>query len=137
MIFWYQLVKAYFTPVEVLMDPKERAELIRKGNEMFNNGDIAGATNIFVQTGYGDGLTRLADFYYYDRREPLVALKFYRMVNCQEKINEIFERVVYALGRMMGGKPAEPKVELPPLKVSPKLKILAEEILREEENKEK
>jgi len=116
-----------------MMDSKERVELIRKGNELFNKGDIAGATRIFIQTGYRDGLTRLADFYYFDRREPLVALKFYRMVNREDRLNEIFERMIYALGKMMGQK-NEPHVELPPLKVSPKLKILAEEILRDQES---
>ena len=55
------------------------------------------------------------------------------MVNRKDRVNEIFERMVYALGRLMGEKPEEPKVELPPLKVSPKLKILADEILRRED----
>ncbi|HOT46942.1 MAG TPA: hypothetical protein PLM53_16425 [Spirochaetota bacterium] len=115
------------------MDSKERVELIRRGNELFNSGDIAKAAALFVKTGYRDGLTRIADHLFYDKRQPLVALKYYRMVNRQDKVNEIFERMVYAFGKLMGKEPPKRKVELPPLKVSPKLKILAEEILRNNE----
>ncbi len=113
------------------MDSSERIKLIRLGNELFNKKDIDGATKIFVNTGYRDGITRVADYYFYDRKMPLVALRYYRMVNRQDKVREIFERMVFALGRLLG-KNTAPKVELPPLKVSPKLKILAEEILQRE-----
>ena len=114
------------------MDSKIRVELIRKGNELFNEGDIMQAAAIFVKTEYRDGITRVADYYFYDRRQPLVALKFYRMVNRQDKVAEIFERMVFALGKLLG-KESALKVELPPLKVPPKLKILAEEILRQQD----
>ncbi len=119
------------------MDDKTRVELIRKGNELFNSGDIKGAAVLFVKTGYRDGITRVADHYFYDLRRPLVALKFYRMVNRQDKVNEIFERMVFALGRLLGKDTPQPRVELPPLKVSPKLKILAEEILLKQNAAEK
>jgi len=126
------IIVSYFN--EGAMDNKERVELIRRGNELFNNGEISKAAALFVQTGYRDGLTRVADYLFYDKRQPLVALKYYRMVNRQDKVSEIFERIVFALGRLLGQEtPPQQKVELPPLKVSPKLKILAEEILRRNE----
>ncbi|HNV48666.1 MAG TPA: hypothetical protein PLE73_01535 [Spirochaetota bacterium] len=119
------------------MDEKERIELIRKGNELFNKGDIAAATEIFTKTKYRDGLTRVGDYYFYQQRRPLVAFTYYKMVNKTEKINEIFERMMFALGKLIRGDAAPDeetaKVSLPPLKVSPKLKILAEEILRDQE----
>ncbi|HOO72430.1 MAG TPA: hypothetical protein PK926_11775 [Spirochaetota bacterium] len=115
------------------MDDTERVRLIRLGNELFNNKDIERALKIFVKTQYRDGITRIADYYFYDKKMPLVALRYYRMVKRQDKVNEIFERMVFALGRLLG-KNTGPKVELPPLKVSPKLKILAEEILEREKN---
>jgi hypothetical protein len=116
------------------MDAKERVELIRLGNELFNKGEITKATALFVKTSYRDGLTRVADYYFYDKRQPLVALNFYRMVNRQDKVKEIFERMAFALGKLLGKETPAPRVELPPLKVSPKLKILAEEILRRNES---
>lgn len=114
------------------MDQRERVEMIRRGNEYFNNGDIARAEALFMKAGYRDGLTRVADYFFFDRRLPLVALKYYRLVNRQDKVKEIFERMAFALGRLLG-KDTAPKVKLPPLRVSPKLKILAEEILRRNE----
>lgn len=131
------------------MDGKERTRLIRLGNECFNKGDYRQAATLFIKTQYRDGLTRIADQLFYDQRQPLLALKYYRMVNREDKVREIFERMAFALGRLMGREPAKKKegmqdsrgpaaakeihVELPPLKVSPKLKILAEEILRDQE----
>ena len=116
------------------MDNKDRITLIRAGNELFNKGEVEKAAGIFVKTGYRDGITRVADYYFYDKKMPLIALRYYRMVKRNDKVSEIFERMVFALGKLLG-KDTTPKVELPPLKVSPKLKILAEEILREDKTK--
>lgn len=117
------------------MDSKDRVTLIRMGNELFNKGEISSAAKIFEKTGYRDGITRVADYYFYDKKMPLVALRYYRMVKRNDKVSEIFERMVFALGKLLG-KDTAPKVELPPLKVSPKLKILAEEILRENKSEQ-
>ena len=117
------------------MDQKLRVELIRKGNELFNNGHIEKAAEVFIKTAYRDGLTRVADYYFYDKHLPLVALKYYRMVKQDDKVQEIHERMIFALGKLLGKEEAN-KVELPPLKVSPKLKILAEEILRAQDEQE-
>jgi hypothetical protein len=117
------------------MDNKQRVELIRAGNELFNNGNIEKATEIFIKTGYRDGLTRVADYHFYDMKQPLTALKFYQMVKSENMVNQIYDRMFFALGKLLGNE-QEQKVELPPLKVSPKLKILAEEILRRENESE-
>ncbi|MCP4130710.1 MAG: hypothetical protein GY754_06985 [bacterium] len=116
------------------MDSKERVQLIRLGNELFNEGDIDKAAAIFVKTEYRDGLTRIADYYFYDKKLPLLALKYYKMVKRNDKVSEIYERMFFALGKLMG---KTQKVEIPPIKVSPKLKILAEEILRDQEEAKK
>ena len=115
------------------MDKKERSRLIRMGNEFFNSRKFEKAIEIFVKTDYKDGLTRIADYYFYEEKQPLIAFKYYKMVNRQDKVDEIFARMVFALGKLLGKEP-EQKIKLPPLKVSPKLKILAEEILRDNEN---
>ena len=119
------------------MDNKEKIALIRKGNEYFNQGKIKEAIELFVKTGYKDGLHRIGDYYYYDKRLPLIALKFYRLSCSIKKIDEIMERMVFALGKWLGNdtiQESKYRVKLPPLKVSPKLKMLAQEIL--EKNKE-
>lgn len=124
------------------MDKKERAALIRKGNELFNNGQIDEAIKIFVKTGYKDGLARIGDLYYYDKKSPLLAFKFYKMANMHERVNEIFERMIFALGKWLGedkmkSAPMPGKEKTIPVKISPKLKILAEEILKNNEKNDK
>ena len=118
------------------MNKKERVELIRKGNELFNTGEIEKASKIFITTNYRDGITRVGDYYFYEKSMPLIAFGYYKMANKKEKINEIFERMIFALSKWVGEDKMKEdpsmKVELPPLKVSPKLKILAEEILQRE-----
>ena len=122
------------------MDKKERIALIRKGNESFNNGNIQKAIEIFVKTDYKDGLARIADFYYYDKKMPLIAFKFYKMANMRDKVDEIFERMILALGEWIGedklkdGAIPTPK-DYSPIKISPKLKILAEEVLMDNEDR--
>lgn len=124
------------------MDGKERAALIRKGNEHFNRGEIDSAEKIFRATGYRDGLTRIGDYFYYEKKLPLVALTYYRLVNHRQRIEEIFERMIFALGKLIRGddeptrvrdeeieKREEDSVKIP---VHPKLRILAREILREQ-----
>ncbi len=123
------------------MDKEERVRLIRKGNELFNKGDITGAASIFVTTGYRDGITRIADYYFFDKKLPLVALKFYKMVNRKDKVDEIFDRMIFALGKLLksdsvnSGDSADDNTDSNEVevKVHPKLKLLAEEIIRDSE----
>ena len=125
------------------MDKEERVSLIRKGNELFNKGDITGAATIFVKTGYRDGITRVADYYFFDKKLPLIALKFYKMVNRKDKVDEIFARMMFALGKLLKSDSVEEKDTLAvhtdseevEVKVHPKLKLLAEEIIRDSEKK--
>jgi len=122
------------------MEEKERIALIRKGNEFFNDGKIDEAAKIFVATNYRDGLTRVGDLFFFDKRQPLFAYKYYKLANRTDRINDIFMRMMFALKSLVSGDDVAKKtpairVELPPLKVSPKLKIYAEEILRNNQEK--
>ncbi|MCL2154488.1 MAG: hypothetical protein FWH53_02365 [Leptospirales bacterium] len=124
------------------MDHEEKVMLARKGNEAFNNGKINEAIKYFVKAGYRDGIMRVADYYYYDNRQPLVALKFYKMINRKDRIDEIFARMMFALGKLLrpstekdsdyerDKNSSDDEVEV---KIHPKLKILAEEIIRKNE----
>ncbi|MBN2039135.1 MAG: hypothetical protein JW864_03780 [Spirochaetes bacterium] len=115
------------------MDKKERAALIRKGNELFNKGELEAAIKIFLKTGYKDGIIRIGDYYFYEKKQPLLAFKFYKKANMHEKVNEIFERMVYALGRWIGEdklKQQAAEKNEPAMEVSPILKKAAEDILK-------
>lgn len=122
------------------MKDKEKVKLVRAGNEHFNNGNIAEAIKFFVKAGYRDGIMRVADYYYYDKKQPLIAFKFYKMINRKDRVDEIFARMMFALGKLLRSKPDKEKTEentLPDedieVKIHPKLKILAEEIIRDSE----
>lgn len=43
------------------LDSAERAQLVRKGNELLNKGNLELAERIFVTCGWGDGLARVGD----------------------------------------------------------------------------
>ena len=54
----------------------QKVALNRKGNVLFNSGDIEGARRIFLTTGYSDGLVRIGD-YYKSKGKSLDALRMY------------------------------------------------------------
>ena len=54
----------------------QKVALNRKGNILFNQGDIEGAKKIFQTTGYSDGLVRVGD-YYKSKGRNLDALRMY------------------------------------------------------------
>ena len=58
------------------IDGAQKAALNRKGNTLFNSGDIEGARRIFLTTGYSHGLTQVGD-YYKSKGRPLDALRMY------------------------------------------------------------
>ncbi len=80
---------------------KERVEYIRKGNEFFNDGKFKEAETIFMLTNYKDGILRIANRYYYELKKPLIALKFYYKIGAKEKIEEIRERMLFALKKLI------------------------------------
>jgi hypothetical protein len=58
------------------IDGIRKAALNRKGNILYNTGDIEGARRIFLTTGYSDGLVRVGD-YYKAKGRALDALRMY------------------------------------------------------------
>ena len=64
------------TSARPAIDGAQRAALNRKGNVLYNQGDIEGARRIFLTTGYSDGLVRVGDYYKAQGRS-LDALRMY------------------------------------------------------------
>lgn len=83
------------------IDATQRVALIRKGNELFNAGRIDQAKRIFITTGYGDGLTRIGD-YYYNEDEPLEALRMYWLAPSPRKIENMMERIAAVVQKWLG-----------------------------------
>lgn len=67
---------------------KERAELIRKGNRFFNEGNVEKASKIFDTVHYVDGLIRVGD-YYYGKKEVVNSLIYYKKANYKKRIEQL------------------------------------------------
>jgi len=87
--------------MEKVLTPKERIVLIRKGNEFLNKGYIEKASKIFVTTSYKDGLIRIGDYYYFDKKNPFKALHFYLEAKYEKRIRELTERMAIILKKWL------------------------------------
>ena len=83
--------------MEKILTPKERIVLIRKGNDFFNRGDVDKAAKIFITTAYKDGLIRVGDYYYFEKKDPFKALHFYLEAKYEKRIRELTERMAAVL----------------------------------------
>jgi hypothetical protein len=77
-------------PAEITRE--NRVALVRKGNELFNNGRIETARRIFLTVGYSDGLIRVGDYYYANNR-PLDTLRMYWQAPDRHKVEQIAEKM--------------------------------------------
>jgi hypothetical protein len=75
---------------------EQRTALIRKGNEVFNRGDVVLAERIYRTTRYAAGLSRVGDWYMRQNR-PLEALVAYRSGRCRRKADLVVERMARVL----------------------------------------
>jgi len=64
------------TTVVPQVEGSQKAALNRKGNMLYNSGDVEGARRIFMTTGYSDGLSRVGD-YYKSKNQMIDALQMY------------------------------------------------------------
>jgi hypothetical protein len=76
----------------LLLESSQKAALNRKGNMLYNAGDIEGARRIFITTGYSDGLVRVGDFYKSQGRD-LDALRMYWIAPDRKKCEPILEKL--------------------------------------------
>jgi hypothetical protein len=69
-----------------------KAGLNRKGNALFNAGDLEAARRVFQTTGYSDGLIRVGDRYFSDGK-PIDALKMYWLARDKRRSGELIEKI--------------------------------------------
>jgi len=70
----------------------QKAALNRRGNVLFNAGDIEGARRIFEVTGYSDGLSRVGD-HYRSQNRFIDALRMYWVAPDRAKCEPLFEKL--------------------------------------------
>lgn len=74
------------------LSSQQRTLLIRRGNELFNKGDIDQAKRIFLTAHYTDGMIRLGD-HYMKQNLPLEAFRMYWLAPDRHKSDYLIERM--------------------------------------------
>jgi hypothetical protein len=82
------------------VEGSDKVMLNRKGNQMFNNGNIEGAKRIFMTTGFSDGLSRVGD-YYKSKNRPLEALRMYWLAPDRRKSEILIEQLAGVLQSLL------------------------------------
>jgi len=82
------------------VDSSQKAFLNRKGNQIFNEGNIEAARRIFLTTGYSDGLTRVGDFYKENNR-LVDALRMYWTAPDRKKSQPLIEKLAFIVQDMI------------------------------------
>ena len=72
------------------LSSEQKAALNRRGNELFNAGDVEAAKRIFMATGYSDGLTRVGDAYAKQNR-GVEALQMYWAAHNKRQAEPLIE----------------------------------------------
>ena len=80
------------TVAKPAIEASQKAALNRKGNILYNSGNIEGAKRIFLTTGYSDGLIRIGD-YYNSKGKNLEALKMYWIAPDHKKADPIIQQL--------------------------------------------
>jgi hypothetical protein len=88
------------TTAKPAIEGAQKAALNRKGNMLYNSGDIEGAKRIFLTTGYSDGLVRIGDYYKSKGRE-LDALRMYWIAPDRGKAEPIIMRLSEILSNLI------------------------------------
>jgi hypothetical protein len=82
------------------LSSEQKAQLNRRGNMLFNAGNIETARRIFQTTGYSDGLIRVGE-HYLAGGAALEALKMFKLAHEGSRSNELIERAALAIRKML------------------------------------
>jgi len=89
-------------PKRVELDSARRAALIRKGNELFNVGDIDTAKKIFLACGYTDGIIRAGDRCYRDS-DYWEAFRLYTLAPAPDRVDYLIKKMAQVIQNWMQG----------------------------------
>ena len=95
-------IKVTDAPVSGLTS-EQKAILNRKGNVLFNQGDVDSARRLFITTGYSDGLTRVGDYYAQQNKE-LQAVKLYWLAHNKRKSEPIIQKMATLISTLLNNE---------------------------------
>lgn len=96
------LIKTVDEPNKAL-SASEKVQLNRRGNVLFNSGEIETARRIFQTTGYSDGLNRVGEEYL-KQGKPVDALKMFKLSHDDSRSAELIEKAAIAIRKIMEDK---------------------------------
>ena len=82
------------------LDAAQKAALNRKGNVLYNSGDIEAARRIFLTTGYSDGIARIGD-YYRSKGRLIDALRMYIIAPDHKKADAIIAKLAKVIQNLI------------------------------------
>jgi len=85
------------------LDSADKVALNRKGNKLFNSGDIESARRIYLTTGYSDGLIRVGD-YYRSQGRIMDALRMYWIAPDKNKAESIITQLSVIIQSLLNDK---------------------------------
>ena len=88
------------TRESVDLPEEKRIALIRKGNDLFNQGRFDLAKKVFLTAGYNDGLVRLGDRYM-EEKKPLEAFRMYWLAQHAAKRDHFVEKMSLVIKRWL------------------------------------
>ncbi|MDR1859002.1 MAG: hypothetical protein LBQ69_05980 [Treponema sp.] len=91
------------TTVPAAIDSTQKAALNRRGNVLFNSGDIEGARRIFQATRYSDGLSRVGD-YYKSQNRLIDALQMYWIAPDRTKSEPVIMQLAELMQQLIHGQ---------------------------------
>ncbi len=92
-------IKSSEQPIGML-SAEQKVQLNRRGNVLFNEGDIDGAKRLFLTTGYSDGLNRIADLYK-KNGDDLSALKLYTLAHNKNQADNIIQKIAAVVSTLL------------------------------------
>jgi hypothetical protein len=74
------------------LSSQKRTALIRKGNELYNQGKLAEAQRIFLTARYSDGLIRIGE-HYRSKNKPLHAFRMFWQAGDSSRTQPMIEKM--------------------------------------------
>lgn len=78
------------------VSPELKVQLIRKGNELFSQGEFDQAKKIFVSTRYSDGMIRLGD-HYATQKDYLAAYQMFKLAPAPDRAEAMIQKLTAVL----------------------------------------
>jgi len=89
-------------PKRAEINPARKSALIRKGNELFNSGDIDTAKKIFLTCGYTDGIIRAGDNCY-RKADYWEAYRLYTLAPAPERLKHLIKKMAQVIQNWIHG----------------------------------